>query len=155
MSSKIISVINGVLVSTLKIVSHPQGDILHAMKSSSPGFTGFGEAYFSTIYKGEVKGWKKHRKMTLNLVVPVGEIHFVIYDDREMSVTKGKYFEVILSSNNYKRLTVPPGLWLAFKGKSDDLNLLLNIADIEHDPSEATNTALGDIYFDWSIDGQD
>lgn len=150
MSSDEVTVgIDGVIISTLKKITNPKGEILHAMKSSNIGYAGFGEAYFSTIYSGEIKGWKKHKKMTLNLVVPIGEIDFVIYDSRVGSVTKGEILKVTLSNKNYKRLTVPPGLWLAFQGKSDDQNLLLNIADFEHDPNEVESIELADINYQW------
>lgn len=141
--------IDGVIISALKIIPHPKGDILHAMKASNRGYAGFGEAYFSMIRSGDVKGWKKHIKMTLNLIVPVGEIDFVIYDDREWSDTKGKTLKVTLSNDNYRRLTIAPGLWLAFQGKAEGLNLLLNIADLEHDPNEAVSIGLNDITYEW------
>ena len=50
--------------------------------------------------------------------------------------------------DNYARLTVSPGLWLAFKGLGED-NLVLNIADIRHNPIEADNRDLEDISYDW------
>ena len=87
---------DGVIISTLKQIHHPKGDILHAIKKSDVGFSGFGEAYFSIINQGDVKGWKKHTKMTLNLVVPIGEIEFVIYDES----TK-EFFNTKISKNNY------------------------------------------------------
>ena len=31
---------------------------------------------------------KMHKKMTLNLIVPLGKIRFVLYDDREATKTK-------------------------------------------------------------------
>ena len=73
-------ILDGVTLTPLKKIGHPKGDIFHAMKASDEGFSGFGEAYFSTINKFEIKGWKKHTKMILNLVVPIGEIKFVVYD---------------------------------------------------------------------------
>ena len=83
---------DGVILTPLKQIPHQKGDIFHAMKKSDIGFDGFGEAYFSTINKGEIKGWKKHTKMTLNLIVPVGEIEFVLFDNRENSQTYNKFF---------------------------------------------------------------
>lgn len=139
----------GVVLTPLKIIPQPQGDVLQALKKSDRGFAGFGEAYFSSVLHGEVKGWKRHRRMTLNLVVPSGEIRFVLYDDRDDSSCK--FYEVLLSRQNYYRLTVPPGIWLAFAGCSEDLNLLLNLASIEHDPTESDNRPLEEIAFDWSI----
>ncbi|WP_345980684.1 dTDP-4-dehydrorhamnose 3,5-epimerase [Sulfurimonas sp. HSL3-2] len=113
------------------------------MKKSDIGFEGFGEAYFSTINKGDIKGWKKHTKMTLNLVVPIGEIEFVVYNER----TK-EFFSIKLSKKNYQKLTVKPDLWMAFRGIGE-YNMLLNLANIEHDPDEAKNIDLKDIKYEW------
>jgi dTDP-4-dehydrorhamnose 3,5-epimerase len=134
---------DGVILRPLKQIYHPKGDIFHAMKKSDDGFNGFGEAYFSTINKGDIKGWKKHTKMTLNLIVPVGEIEFVVYNEE----TK-EFFSVKLSQNNYQRLTVKPGLWMAFRG-CGEYNILLNLASIEHDPNEAISIDIEDIKYEW------
>lgn len=144
--------IEGVIVTPLKQIFHPKGNIYHGMKNVDPGFNGFGEAYFSTISKGEIKAWKKHLQMTLNLVCPVGCIRFVLFDDRVDSPTKGLFQEVELSTKvNYARLTIPPGIWMGFQALTNDLNLLLNIADIIHDPNEQMNIPIDKSYivFDW------
>jgi dTDP-4-dehydrorhamnose 3,5-epimerase len=140
--------IDGVLVTPQKRIAHPKGDILHALKRSGPGYVDFGEAYFSIVHPHTIKGWKRHRRVTLNLVVPIGVVHFVIYDDRPGSPSAGSFSEVTLGKENHARLTVSPGLWVAFQGL-DDLNLLLNIADEEHDPTEADNIELETIPFAW------
>ncbi len=134
---------DGVILTPLKQIYNPKGDIFHAMKKSDNGFSGFGEAYFSVVHKDKIKGWKKHTKMTLNLVVPVGKIEFVVYDEN----TK-EFFSVILSKKKYQRLTIKPNLWMAFKGL-EEYNILLNIADIEHDPNESINIELSEIKYDW------
>jgi dTDP-4-dehydrorhamnose 3,5-epimerase len=136
------SSIQGVLLTPLKHIPHPKGDLYHGMRCSDPGYNGFGEAYFSTVNKGDVKPWKKHLRMTLNLVVPVGKIRFVILDMRDGSVTFGGRMLVEIGPENYQRLTVPPGLWMAFEGMNDGLNLLLNMADLEHDPGEMERVEL-------------
>jgi dTDP-4-dehydrorhamnose 3,5-epimerase len=135
---------DGVNLTPLKKINHPKGDIFHAMKASDEGFSGFGEAYFSTIGQGEKKGWKKHTKMTLNLVVPMGEIEFVVYDENSK-----EFMTVKLSQNNYQRLTVQPNLWVTFRGIGEH-NMLLNLASIEHDPSEAVNVDLEEIKYEWT-----
>jgi dTDP-4-dehydrorhamnose 3,5-epimerase len=137
----------GVLVSPLRRIAHPQGDVLHGLKAGDPSFHGFGEAYFSTVHHGAIKGWKKHTLMTLNLVVPVGTIRFVVIDDRDTSVQAA---EVTLGADFYARLTVPPGVWLAFQGRGTPLNLLLNVANLEHDPAEAVSVPLDRIPYPWS-----
>ncbi len=132
-------IIKDVIITPLKLIPGDSGEVMHALKEWEPSFQGFGEAYFSTIHKNAVKGWKKHRKMILNLVVPMGAIRFVLYDDRSDSPTYKTIQELTLSRENYQRLTVPPGIWMAFQGLSDGVNMLLNIASIPHDPLEAKN----------------
>jgi dTDP-4-dehydrorhamnose 3,5-epimerase len=142
--------IKGLTLTKLKIIKTPKGDVLHGIKSSEKTFSGFGEAYFSTVNIGDVKGWKKHSSMILNLIVPKGSVRFVAYDDRVDSPTKGNFFEVILNSKNYQRLTVDPNIWLAFQGLAQE-NMLLNLASIEHDPDEATSLGLEEINYSWDI----
>jgi dTDP-4-dehydrorhamnose 3,5-epimerase len=127
---------DGIILTSLKRASHPKGDIYHALRASDIGYTSFGEAYFTTIVGGETKGWKKHLRMTMNLVVPVGAVRFYFRHDN------GKTGNINLGETNYQRLTVSPGLWVAFSGLSNGLNLVLNVADIEHDPTEAINVPL-------------
>ncbi len=134
---------NRVILTPLKRIFNPKGDIYHAMKSSDIGYRGFGEAYFTTINKNEIKGWKKHNRMTLNLVVIVGRVKFVIYDE----ITR-KFTTVILSPTNYQRLTVNPQLYLAFKGLKDE-NIILNIANLRHDPYEVENLDISKINYEW------
>ena len=141
--------INGLFISPQKIISKTGGNIYHIMKDSDIGFFGYGEAYFSTIEPGFINAWKRHTKMTLNLVVPVGKIRFVIFDDRN---SENKQFQqIILSKENYCRLTVPPMVWMGFQGLSNGRSMLLNIANIEHDPSEVDRLEIEKINYDWSI----
>lgn len=129
--------IEGVELTPLKIIPGELGDVLHAIKSTDDSFHGFGEAYFSTVNFGAVKAWKRHHRMVLNLVVPCGEILFVLCDGRPESPTYGEINEFILSLNNYQRLTVPPMIWMGFKGQSNGLNMLMNVSSIPHDPEES------------------
>lgn len=136
----------GVTLHPLKHIVVPKGDIYHALKATDEGFAGFGEAYFSQIEHGQAKGWKRHNRMVLNLVVPVGAVKFVIYDDRAGSATKGQFFEVVLSpESNYQRLTVAPGLWMAFYGVGEGLSMLMDIIPEPHDPSEGDRKDLSKI----------
>ena len=141
--------IKGVILTPLIKICHPKGDVFHGMKKSDNGYVGFGEVYFSTIKSDEIKGWNKHKRMTSNLVVPVGKVTFVIYDDREESNSKDNFLKIKISPDNYQRLTIQPGLWLAFKGGRNDTNLILNISDMEYDPSEIEKLDLDQIDYDW------
>ena len=141
--------IDGLDVTPLKIIETVGGNVLHAMKSTEEQFVGFGEVYFSTVHPGIVKAWKKHRKMTLNLVVPVGKILFVCFDDRKSSPTCGIYNEIEMSIKNYQRLTVPPMIWMGFQGTSNEMSLLLNVASIPHEQNEMDIKDLSAIKYDW------
>lgn len=136
--------LKGVILSSLDIIKTPGGDVMHAMKNSSSGYSGFGEAYFSKIDSGAIKGWKRHKKMTLNLIVPEGKVRFILYDD-----SSSNFQEIIISKKNFCRLTIPPMLWMAFQGLSEGCSLVLNIADIEHNPLEVDKKNLEQINFDW------
>ena len=134
---------NRIKVTKLSIIKSENGPIMHALKNSDNEFKGFGEIYFSEIFFGKVKGWKRHLRMNMNLIVPEGFVKFVFYDE------KFNYFEEYdIGTENYFRITVPPGLWFAFKGLGKR-NLVMNIADIEHDPNESEKKNLLDISYSW------
>ena len=141
--------IKGVVLSPEKQIQNAKGDIYHVLKESSEGYAGFGEAYFSSVGKGTIKGWKRHNEMTLNLVVPVGSIRFIIHEGQVDDDISDSFVEVILNKDNYSRLTIPPGLWVGFQGLANGLNLLLNIIDAEHDPNEADDVDISFFNFKW------
>ena len=143
------SMIDGLILTPMKIIGHPKGDLYHVIKSSSIGFRGFGESYISSINMGEVKGWKKHHKMTMNIVIPKGEVCIAIFDDRPTSLTRNSFYEVKLSINNYARLTIPPNLWAAFLGNADDGSIILNVADFEHNESESDSLDFIEMPYVW------
>ena len=134
---------DGIILTPLKRIHSPKGDIFHAIKKSDKGYNGFGEVYFSSIKKNNIKGWKKHNKTTLNIVVPIGKIKFVIYNQEN-----NEFFSVTLSQDNFYRLSVMSGLWLAFKG-IDRENILLNLISIEHNPNESISKNLNEFTYDW------
>ena len=140
--------IKDAVITHLDVIDTPGGKVMHAIKETSAGYMGFGEAYFSWVDEGAIKAWKRHKNMTLNLVVPVGEIKFVLFDDRDASNIR--FQEVILSRDNYCRLTVPPMVWMGFKGLLSKASMLLNIGNIEHDPDEVDRLEIDKINYDWS-----
>ena len=137
--------VDDILITPLNRISVKGGDILHGMKESDTGFAGFGEAYFSFIEMGAIKAWKKHLKMTLNLVVPVGRVGFNFLD-------KGSQLRSeIIGPGRFVRLTVPPGIWFGFKGLSEDQNVVMNLANLEHDDCEVVKQNAGYFSCDWEI----
>lgn len=137
--------LDDILITPLARIATTGGDVLHAMKQSDVGYAGFGEAYFSWIATGAIKAWKRHTRMTMNVVVPVGRVRFVFRLDG------GDEFRVQeIGVDCYARLTVPPGIWFGFQGLAEPQSLVLNIASIPHDPNEVQRLALSDIQYDWS-----
>ena len=130
-------------VKKLEQIDVPGGDVLKVANLHE--LDKFGEVYFSEIRGGFIKAWKKHSQMTLRLVVPVGMVRFVFFDKG----AKRKLHDVSIGRDNYSLITVPPGIWFGFRGISFDLNLVMNIADIVHDPKEVERLDIDAIEFNW------
>ena len=137
--------LNEVVVTPLARIATAGGDVLHAMKQSDAGYAGFGEAYFSWVDAGAVKAWKRHTRMAMNVIVPVGNVRFVFRLDGtdEFRVEE-------IGVDRYARITVPPGIWFGFKGLVAPQSLVLNISNIPHDPNEVERLALSEIKYEWS-----
>lgn len=138
--------ISDVILTREKVVELDNGNVKHALKNNSSGFKGFGEAYFSEIRFGAVKAWKKHTKMTMNLLVPFGKVHITVYDNRGITKNFGEY---ILSASEYYRLTIPPNLWFGFKGIHRDKSIILNIANILHNDEEVEKLGVDEVDYNW------
>ncbi len=128
--------IEGVQITSRKVIPDDRGKIMHIMKSSDSQFITFGEVYCSTVFPGVVKGWHMHKKMTLNYVVLKGNIKFVLYDDRPESKTYQQIQEVVIGENQYVMVTVPPFVWNGFKGIGLEEAFVINFTDIPHDTEE-------------------
>ena len=119
-----------------------EGDVFHALKASESEYHGFKEAYFSTIKNNKIKAWKRHFKMTMNLIVPIGKVQFIFYDEN-----KNLLKNIIIGEDNYSRITVPPMIWFGFKGLSSKTSYILNISNELHDPSEVERKPLSSFNF--------
>ena len=128
----------------LKRISLESGDVLHDLRKSDEAFHGFGEAYFSFIHHHAIKGWKCHKMMCMNLIVPAGDVKFVFYDQ-----LVDQFTEVIIGDSDYQRITVQPNIWFAFQGRSESTSIVLNIANITHDPTESLKKELTDLKYVW------
>lgn len=127
--------IDRVVVTPLKIIADDRGAVMHMLRADAPHFAGFGEVYFSVVNPGVVKAWKRHREMTLNLCCVAGAIRLVVADPdtktlREIDLGPG-------STETYRLVTIPPGLWTGFTCTGDAPATLANCASIPHDPAEA------------------
>ena len=140
--------LDDILVTQLHSIDTPGGNVSHALKDTDPGFVGFGEAYFSRIKHDSIKAWKCHSAMTSNLVVAVGKVKFVFC--LRASLGESVFREEIVLASHPKRITVPPGIWFGFRGLSTEESLILNIANLKHNPSEVLRLDFENINYDWT-----
>jgi len=131
-------------ISNLKINKNSDGDVLHAFKKTDEGFQKLQEIYFSKIKFSKIKAWKKHKKLSMNLIVPLGKVMFVFYSEKKKIFRKE-----IIGNNNYKRISVPPNIIFGFKGLYKPFSIVCNIADLIHDPEEIENILIKDISYKW------
>ena len=145
--------IQGVQVIPLRRIPDERGTILHMMRNTDPHFQQFGEIYFSTVYPGVIKGWHRHKEMTLNYAVPFGRIKLVLYDERDKSPTKGELMEIFLGPDNYSLVIMPPDVWNGFKGMSDPYAIVANCCTHAHDPTRSArlDPHKNHIPYDWSL----
>lgn len=135
--------IDDIQITPLRRIKTVGGDILHAIKESDKGFAGFGEAYFSWIEGGAVKAWKRHTSMTMNLIVPVGQVRFVFWQNN------AQYRIEEIGVNNYARITVPPGIWHGFKGLSTENSLIMDVANMQHEAKEIERIHTSNFDYCW------
>jgi dTDP-4-dehydrorhamnose 3,5-epimerase len=123
------------------------------LRADDPHFVQFGEIYFTTIYDGVIKGWHKHREMTLNYACINGRIKLVVYDDRPDSVTRGAVEEIFLGPDDHSLVVIPPDLWTGFKGMTRPFAIVANCCTATHDPRRTTRLDPFDntIPYDWAV----
>lgn len=128
--------IEGVRIKKLSKIADERGTIMHMLRADDPEFERFGEIYFSKSYPGVVKGWHKHRKMTLNYCVVEGMIKLVLYDDRKHSKTYQQLQEIFIGEDNYCLVQIPPGVVNGYKTIGAKPSILINCPTHPHDPKE-------------------
>jgi dTDP-4-dehydrorhamnose 3,5-epimerase len=137
--------VDGVRFSPRRIIETERGAVLHFLRRDQPEFDGAAEVYFSEVRRGMVKAWKRHRRMTQRFVTPVGQVRYVVFDDRPSSPTAGSWSEVVSGRlGNYGVLTVPPLVWYGFSCVGDRDALIANCPDLAHDPDEGESADLSD-----------
>ncbi len=139
--------LDDIIVTPLKRIPTIGGDVLHAIKDSDNGFNGIREVYLSWLEFGAIKAWKYHQNMTLNLVIPLGEVNFVFHIEDQ----KNNFRTENIGENRYVRLTVPPRIWFGFQGLSESRSLIMNVADLQHDPNEMLRKSVEEIQYEWLL----
>lgn len=129
----------------LRQIDDERGKVMHMIRSDQAHFESFGEVYFSWINPGYIKGWTKHKVMTVNLAVPVGRVRIAVCDDTGLAK------EFFSGSDEYGLLSIPPGYWYGFQCISGMPALIANCASHPHDPDEMVKCGIDDpsISYKW------
>ena len=145
--------IHGVQLTPLKKICDERGRVMHLMRRDWPVFNSFGEAYFSVVNPGVVKGWHLHREITLNYTAVTGMIKCVLFDDREDSPTRGEVNELFLGEDNYQLITIPTGIWNGVKGVGTSESIIALVLDKPYNPDEVVrlDPFKNEIPYDWSL----
>ncbi len=145
--------LEGVQIVPLLQIPDERGKVMRMLRRTDSYFQEFGEVYFSVVFPGAIKGWHRHRRMTINYAVPFGRIKLVLYDDRPQSSSHGVIQEIFLGQDNYSLVQVPPMIWNGFKGYGSTEAFVCNCATIVHDPDEIERLDPGSsrIPYDWSL----
>jgi len=145
--------IDGVNVVPLRRIPDERGTVFHMLRSTDAHFVEFGEIYFSSVYRGVVKGWHRHAEMTLNYACVHGRVKLALYDERDGSPTQGELMELFLGPDEYSLVQIPPGVWNGFKGMSEPWAIVANCCTHPHDPTrgERINPFDNHIPYDWDV----
>jgi len=145
--------VEGVGVFPLRQIVDERGTISHMLRTTDPHFVAFGEIYFSSIHPGVVKGWHKHRDMTLNYACVSGRAKVVVYDPRPESPSYGHLQEVFIGVDSHQLVVIPPGLWNGFKCIGDSTAIVANCCTHAHDPtrSERMDPFESPLPYSWDV----
>ena len=127
----------------LKSFKNNKGDVFRAYRKNDEKIGKFGEVYFSWIKKNTIKGWKLHKKMHMNLVVPVGSVRFVFYYNKKFKV-------ITIGEKKYCRIYVPNNIFFSFQNISNKKSLVVNYSNIIHqEDKETSNLSLEKLSYIW------
>ena len=138
--------LNHISVKKIPIISAVGGDVLKVLSNLETEYEGFGEVYFSELRPESIKAWKYHYKMTLNLIVPLGEVKFVFFKQKN---NVDFFKEITIGRSNYCRITVKPGIWFGFKNIISEKSIVMNVANITHEEKEVKRTQINQIKYNW------
>lgn len=114
--------IEGVVVTPLKIIEDERGRVRHFVRSDDPDFIHFGETYITEVYGGMIKAWHGYPTKTIHYAVARGAVKLALYDSRRDSKTFKKFDTIILSDTAlYQRVTIPLGVFNGFMGLTDSI----------------------------------
>lgn len=90
------------------------------------------QVYLTETRPGVVKAWHFHREQTDRFVPVRGTLRVVLYDARELSPTRGGWFEVVLDPDRaHRMLVIPPGVVHGWKNVGTETASIMNCVTTE------------------------
>jgi dTDP-4-dehydrorhamnose 3,5-epimerase len=86
--------------------------------------------YFWTMRPNVAKGWAMHKVHEDRYCLIYGEMKTVLYDGREDSKTFGQVFEIFLSDERRRMLTIARGVWHVDLNTGDGDTVIVNFPTI-------------------------
>lgn len=147
------TLIEGVKIKKLKILSDERGKLMEILRSDEPIFERFGQAYVTICKPRIVKGWHYHKVQTDHFTCLQGTAKVVLYDAREQSKTYRQVNEFVMSWENPLVLKIPTFVYHGFTALGNQEAMILNIPTQVYrysDPDEfRANPFSGEIPYDW------
>ena len=125
--------IEGLKVTELEKKEGEFSSIYKISKLGYPIHENFEEIYCSHLYANVVRGWYKHTVGKQNMTVIKGSVNFVIYDDRQGSITRGNVVEININPENFTSLHIPAELWYAFGSQNSEDAYIINCLPLSYE----------------------
>ena len=137
----------GFKLTKLKKINLPKGNVLKFIDKKNKNFIKFEKVFFSFVNYKSIKAWKMHKKMTLNIVVPIGNVRFVLFEMKKNKVSKIE--EVKIGQNDYRLLTINPKIWYGFIGISKNPSMIVSLTNMLHDENEMVRENINFFDYNW------
>lgn len=121
------SLIEGVKVKALKVLSDERGKLMEILRSDDSFFERFGQAYVTVCKPKVVKGWHYHKLQVDHFVCLQGRAKVVLYDARTDSKTHKMFNEFFMGWDNPILLKIPTYVYHAFTAVENEEAMILNI----------------------------
>ena len=127
-------VIDGVIVTQLKLVTNERGRLMEVQRHDDDAFPGFGQVYITQTFPGVTKAWYRHRHQIDQIAAISGSVRLVLYDDRPGSQSREEIMEIMLGELQPQLVLIPPGIWHGFRAESRAGATLLHLNSRPYDP---------------------
>lgn len=147
--------IEGVKTKKLRVIPDERGRLMEILRSDDEMFSRFGQVYMTTTYPQVVKAWHYHKEQDDNIVVAVGMLKLVLFDDRKGSPTRGQVNEFFIGEHNPMLVHVPADVYHGWKCISQTEALVINTTTRPYDHEDPDEYRLpwdtDQVPYDWGI----